>query len=114
MLVLTFSGCMLAVEGSTERLFPQASINQASAYMNGILEGLQSSSQNDPAASTDNWTLTKKMRSHSVRVGPTTEVNDHPDVRESMIMQRGGWEHRGIENIFAYLAGTTKNDSRVV
>jgi len=99
--------CYVLVHRLSDNLFPGISASSAAKYMNDTLKQLSS------IATDRNQKITKSLTSHSLRSGPATFCQQHRDIKEACINERGGWSIRGTDNSRIYRWTTSVTDGGI-
>ena len=76
------------------------------SYINRLLQRLYDDWEADDSPGKVNFT--KWLKSHSARPGGATDANSHPDVFESSLVFRGGWDMSALQNLFTYISATRR------
>jgi hypothetical protein len=102
---------LCAVTSCSASPYPQVFEKNEANHVNRMLTRISEGAKEDDAPEAQN--LTEDMTSHGGRRAAATIANEHLQIQPTWIIQRGGWTLGRLEQIFAYITGTRKTDSRV-
>ena len=94
-----------------EMVFSNVSRGNEVGYMNNVFRKVYN--EYDVEDDSNVIELTQNMTSHSARPGGVMLANQHPDVKTSYLVPRGGWNLEKMLTIFNYLGADGKTDAVV-